>query len=393
MVLRTLAAIALGADPRASGHGRTHREGLFGARSTPPRQRPPRSAAIRGAASAGAVQLPETGPDLAGDAAVAEPQLGPPRDDRLHPAPVARGREAARLGRALHRRHQPAARRADAHGPRQPPDRARRRHLDAAADTAEPQPGASARRSRSISAPLGRPAPTSTATGRARITSILRAAAKDPRVDRIFVFRRRQGRDVQGRQTGDRGWLHKIRPWYGHHYHFHVRLNCPRGARGCADAGRPRPTAATAATRRRTGGSNDILNPPPPDPNAPPRRSRAARTRPWPTCPSNAAPSWRRADRWRCSRAAPAGWRDAAGRASRAAGPGRRACPAFGGFSGDRGQRRRRCASRVMDRRRRRSCAGRSTATDGLIDGRQAMDQCTRSTRSAGTELDREFRD
>lgn len=31
----------------------------------------------------------------------------------------------------------------------------------------------------------------------------------------------------------DRNWLSKVRPWWGHHYHFHVRLNCPPGSVGC----------------------------------------------------------------------------------------------------------------------------------------------------------------
>ncbi len=58
---------------------------------------------------------------------------------------------------------------------------------------------------------------------------ILKAAASDPAVARIFVF---PGAKVQmcNDEKGDRDWLRKIRPWYGHHYHFHVRLNCPKGA-------------------------------------------------------------------------------------------------------------------------------------------------------------------
>ena len=32
---------------------------------------------------------------------------------------------------------------------------------------------------------------------------------------------------------GDRGWLRKIRPFWGHHYHFHVRIGCPPGSTGC----------------------------------------------------------------------------------------------------------------------------------------------------------------
>ena len=32
---------------------------------------------------------------------------------------------------------------------------------------------------------------------------------------------------------GDRKWLAKIRPYWGHHYHFHVRILCPDGSPGC----------------------------------------------------------------------------------------------------------------------------------------------------------------
>jgi penicillin-insensitive murein endopeptidase len=31
----------------------------------------------------------------------------------------------------------------------------------------------------------------------------------------------------------DRAWLGKVRPWWNHHYHFHVRLACPPGMEGC----------------------------------------------------------------------------------------------------------------------------------------------------------------
>ncbi|MEO0945086.1 MAG: penicillin-insensitive murein endopeptidase [Pseudomonadota bacterium] len=96
--------------------------------------------------------------------------------------------------------------------------------------------------------------------------AILRAAAKDRSVARIFVF---PGAKVQmcKDEKGNRAWLRKIRPWWGHHYHFHVRLNCPKGARGCVEQAPP-PTGDGCADAEKW--SRDILNPPPPDPNAPP---------------------------------------------------------------------------------------------------------------------------
>ena len=61
---------------------------------------------------------------------------------------------------------------------------------------------------------------------------LLELAARDPAVDRIFVnpaIKRALCREA----TGDRHWLHRIRPWFGHNYHFHVRLACPQGAAQC----------------------------------------------------------------------------------------------------------------------------------------------------------------
>jgi penicillin-insensitive murein endopeptidase len=95
---------------------------------------------------------------------------------------------------------------------------------------------------------------------------IVKAAAKDPRTARIFIFPGAKVQMCKDEQGGDREWLRKVRPWYGHHYHFHVRLNCPSGATGCApqDAVPPGDGCAEAQEWVR-----NILNPPPPDPNAP----------------------------------------------------------------------------------------------------------------------------
>lgn len=97
--------------------------------------------------------------------------------------------------------------------------------------------------------------------------NILKAAASDPAVARIFVF---PGAKVQMCKDakGDRSWLRKIRPWWGHHYHFHVRLACPRGARGCVDQAPPPAGDGCDAAEEWV---YDILNPRPPDPNAKPR--------------------------------------------------------------------------------------------------------------------------
>lgn len=62
---------------------------------------------------------------------------------------------------------------------------------------------------------------------------LIRRAASYPEVARIFVhpgIKRALCRDEKSKR---RAWLRKVRPWYGHHYHFHIRLSCPKGMKGC----------------------------------------------------------------------------------------------------------------------------------------------------------------
>ena len=62
---------------------------------------------------------------------------------------------------------------------------------------------------------------------------LLKAAASDPRVDRIFVAAAVKIEMCRTAKRSDRKWLQKIRPVAGHDTHFHVRLKCPKGARLC----------------------------------------------------------------------------------------------------------------------------------------------------------------
>jgi penicillin-insensitive murein endopeptidase len=62
--------------------------------------------------------------------------------------------------------------------------------------------------------------------------SLIKAAAKDPQVTRIFVnpaIKKALCRDA----GTDRNWLNKVQPWYGHDWHFHVRLGCPPEDKDC----------------------------------------------------------------------------------------------------------------------------------------------------------------
>ncbi len=62
---------------------------------------------------------------------------------------------------------------------------------------------------------------------------LMKQAALDPRVDRIFVAAAVKIEMCRTARRADRKWLQKIRPVAGHDTHFHVRLKCPKGARLC----------------------------------------------------------------------------------------------------------------------------------------------------------------
>jgi len=63
-------------------------------------------------------------------------------------------------------------------------------------------------------------------------TKLIKRVAFYPEVDRIFVHP--AIKKVLCEQAGeDRAWLAKVRPWWNHYYHFHVRVTCPPDARDC----------------------------------------------------------------------------------------------------------------------------------------------------------------
>lgn len=68
--------------------------------------------------------------------------------------------------------------------------------------------------------------------GSAQIT-LLRLAATDPKVERIFVNPVIKAMLCRALPERDHAWLHRLRPWYGHDDHFHVRLVCPADSPAC----------------------------------------------------------------------------------------------------------------------------------------------------------------
>jgi penicillin-insensitive murein endopeptidase len=65
-------------------------------------------------------------------------------------------------------------------------------------------------------------------------TALIRASALERSVARIFV--NPAIKKALCREAGeDRAWLKKVRPMFGHNYHYHIRLACPSGEAGCSN--------------------------------------------------------------------------------------------------------------------------------------------------------------
>ncbi|KAA5602968.1 penicillin-insensitive murein endopeptidase [Blastochloris sulfoviridis] len=66
--------------------------------------------------------------------------------------------------------------------------------------------------------------------------ALIRLFAMQPEVSRVLV--NPAIKKALCREAGkDRGWLAKVRPWWGHNYHTHIRLRCPVGAKDCREQG------------------------------------------------------------------------------------------------------------------------------------------------------------
>jgi len=61
----------------------------------------------------------------------------------------------------------------------------------------------------------------------------LKTAATSPEVERIFVNPAIKSYLCKTIPAAESAWLRTLRPWAGHHEHFHVRLACPKDAKDC----------------------------------------------------------------------------------------------------------------------------------------------------------------
>ncbi|HYL33546.1 MAG TPA: penicillin-insensitive murein endopeptidase [Stellaceae bacterium] len=120
-----------------------------------------------------------------------------------------------------------------------------------------------------------------------RQVTLLRLAASDTAVDRIFVnpaIKEALCKGFGGAGQGDRSWLERVRPWYGHRAHFHVRLKCPAGSPLCIEQA-PVPPGDGCDPAIFAWWTQELSKPRPPTPVPPPAR------RPLPTACSAFAPA------------------------------------------------------------------------------------------------------
>jgi penicillin-insensitive murein endopeptidase len=100
-------------------------------------------------------------------------------------------------------------------------------------------------------------------------TAVVREAANDPAVTRIFVNAAIK-KEMCSEAGADRAWLAKVRPWWGHAEHFHVRLACPPDSPECK-AQPPVPAGDGCGHALDYWFSEGVLHPKPPVTPTPPK--------------------------------------------------------------------------------------------------------------------------
>lgn len=63
--------------------------------------------------------------------------------------------------------------------------------------------------------------------------AFIKTAAEQPNVERVLVNAAIKQEICRVETKNRDGWMSKVRPWYGHHDHIHVRLKCPADSPNC----------------------------------------------------------------------------------------------------------------------------------------------------------------
>jgi penicillin-insensitive murein endopeptidase len=94
-------------------------------------------------------------------------------------------------------------------------------------------------------------------------TAIIKTAAEQPEVERIFVnaaIKKALCRDA----GNSRAWLNKVRPYWGHDFHFHVRIHCPAGQVDYCKPQEPVPAGDGCGKELNWWFTDAVLHPKPP---------------------------------------------------------------------------------------------------------------------------------
>lgn len=107
---------------------------------------------------------------------------------------------------------------------------------------------------------------------------LIKRTASYPEVARIFVHPPIKA-ELCKWAKGDRSWLAKVRPYYNHNYHFHIRMKCPPGFAGCKNQAPAAPKDGTGCGEELAYWMGDIpWKPQKRDPNAKPVKPAPALT-------------------------------------------------------------------------------------------------------------------
>ncbi len=94
---------------------------------------------------------------------------------------------------------------------------------------------------------------------------LLKRTASYPEVQRVLVNPAiKKAVCDAAKDEKNRAWLAKVRPIWGHHYHFHIRMTCPKGSTNCEAQTAPGPDDGCGAELQRWLAL--VKNPPKPGP-------------------------------------------------------------------------------------------------------------------------------
>jgi penicillin-insensitive murein endopeptidase len=104
--------------------------------------------------------------------------------------------------------------------------------------------------------------------------AFIRTAAEQPEVERVLVNAAIKKELCRVEDKGHDAWMSKVRPWYGHADHIHVRLKCPADSPNCRKQPPVPGGDACAAKDLAFWFSDKVLHPKPkpPGPPSPPSK-------------------------------------------------------------------------------------------------------------------------